>query len=62
MTLGILFCQITTFINVCVAFVFRLQTYKLKDICKIHQLKGMKPKTMTTQTFMNVVICRKKYI
>ena len=38
------FCQITTFIKVRVAFVFRLQALQLKDFTKINQLKGLKPK------------------
>ena len=36
--------QITTFIKVCVAFDFGLQTLKLLEFSKIYQLKGLKPK------------------
>ena len=42
--LDILFCQITTFIKVHVAFVFWLQTLLSLDFTKIFQLKGLKPK------------------
>ena len=43
-TLDKLFRQITTIIKVCVAFVFGLQTHKLKDFSEIYQLKDPKPK------------------
>ena len=43
-TLDILFCQITTFLKVCVAFFLGLQTLQLKGFSKIHQLKGLKSK------------------
>ena len=33
--------QITTFIKVCMAFVFGLQTLLLMDFSKIYQLKGL---------------------
>ena len=36
--------QITTFIKVCVAFDFGLQTLELKDFSKIYQFKCLKPK------------------
>ena len=39
------FRQITTFIKVCVTFVFGLQTLYLINFTKIYQLKGLKPKT-----------------
>ena len=42
--LDILFCQITTFIKFCVAFVFGLQTLLLIAFSKIYQFKGLKPK------------------
>ena len=44
MTLDILFRQITTFIKVRVAFVFRLQTHLLIDFTKIVPFKGLQPK------------------
>ena len=43
-TLEIIFRQITTFIKVCVAFDFGLQTLELKDFSKIYQFKCLKPK------------------
>ena len=42
--LDILFCQITMFIKVHVAFVFGLQPLMLIDFSKIYQLKGLEPK------------------
>ena len=42
-----LFYQITTFIKFRVPFIFWLQTL-LKDSSKMHQLKGLKPKTKAT--------------
>ena len=38
------FHQITAFIKVCVAFVFGLQNFSLKDFSRIYCLKGLKPK------------------
>ena len=43
-TLDILFSQITTFIKVCVAIIFGLQTLRLIDFTKIYRLKNLKPK------------------
>ena len=40
--LDILFRQITTFIKVCVGFVFLLQTLQLRDFSKINQLNSLK--------------------
>ena len=48
--LDILFCQITMFIKVCVAF------FWASDPLLIYQSKGLKPKTRSTRTFMNIVI------
>ena len=42
-SLDILFCQITTFIKVWVAFVFVLHTFCLIDFTKIYPLKRLKP-------------------
>ena len=50
------FRQITTFIKVRRAFVFGLQTLKLKYFSKIYRLKGLKPKRKATRTFMNKYI------
>ena len=57
--LGTFFCQITTFIKVCVAFVFCFRP--LKDITKIYWLKALNwsPKTTAEQIFINGVIWRK---
>ena len=59
-TLDILFRQITTFIKVCVAFVFGLQTLWLKDISKIYQLKGLKPKNNDHTNFYECCDLTKK--
>ena len=45
------FRQITTFIKVCMAFVFRLQILLLIDSSKIYQLKGLKPKNIGHTNF-----------
>ena len=42
--LDIFFRQIITFIKVCMAFVYGLQTLELKYLSKIYQLKCLKPK------------------
>ena len=42
--LDILFRQIATFLKVCLAFVYELQTLEVNDFSKIYQLKGLKLK------------------
>ena len=59
--LDILFHQITTFIKVCVAFVFGLQTLHLIDFSKIFPLKGLKPKNKGHTNFYECCDLMKKY-
>ena len=59
-TLDILFRQITTFINVCVAFVFGLLTLSLVDFTKIFQFKGFKPKNKGQTNFYECCDLTKK--
>ena len=54
------FCQITTFIKVCVAFVLGLQTLYLRDFSKIYQLKGLKPKNKGHANFYECCDLTKK--
>ena len=58
--IDILFRQITTFIKVCMAFVFGLQTLNWKILVKSINWRVWSPKSKATQTFMNVVIWREK--
>ena len=60
--LDILFCQITTFINVRVAFVNELPTLKLIDFTKIYQLKGLAPQNKGHLNFYECCDLTKKYI
>ena len=60
--LGILFRQITTIINVHLAFVFGLQTLRLIDFTKIYQLNGLKPKNKGNKNFYDRCDLMKKYI
>ena len=53
------FCQITTFMKVCVAFVFRLKTLRLIDFTEIYQSKGLKPKIKGPTNF---IIWQKVYL
>ena len=46
-----IFHQITTFIKVCLAFVFGLWIFQLKEFSRIYQLKGLKPKTKGHMNF-----------
>ena len=48
------------FINVCVVFVFGLQTLKLKDFAKIYQLKGLKLKSKGHANFYECCDLTKK--
>ena len=50
-TIDILFCQITTFIKICVAFVFGLQTLQLTDCTKMFGFKGLKLKNKSHKNF-----------
>ena len=59
--LDILFCQITTFIKVRVAFVIELPTLKLIDFTKIYQLKGLKSKNKSHTNFYECCDLMKKY-
>ena len=61
-TLDILFRQITTFIKVCVAFVFGLQTLWLIDFTKSYLLNGLKPKNKGHTNFYECSDLMKKYI
>ena len=47
-------------IKVHVAFVFRLQTFKLIDLIKIFQLKGLKPKSKGHMNFYECCDLTKK--
>ena len=47
----IFFRQIATFIKVCVAFDFGLQTLWLIDFSKIYRLKGLEPKNKSYTNF-----------
>ena len=60
--IDILFRQITTFINVCVAFVFGLLTLSLVDFTKIFQFKGFKPKNKGQTNFYECCDLTKKSI
>ena len=60
--LDILFRQITTFIKVCIAFVFGLQTLKLMDFTNIHQSKVLEPKNKDHSKFFEPCDLTKKYI
>ena len=59
-TLDILFCQITTFIKVRVAFGFGLQTLSSIDFTKTFQLKGLKPKNKGHMNFYECCDLTKK--
>ena len=56
----ILFHQITTFIKVCVGFVFWLQILYLIYFSKIYQLKGLKPKNNGQTNFYECCDLTKK--
>ena len=58
--LDILFHQIITFIKVCVAFVFGLQTLHLIDFSKIFLLKDLKPKNKGHTNFCECCELTKK--
>ena len=59
-TIRYIFRQITTFIKVCVAFAFGLQTLLLKDFIKLFQLKCLKPKNKGHAKFYGCCDLRKK--
>ena len=59
--IDILFRQITTFINVCVAFVLGFQTLSLVDFTKIFQFKGFKPKNKGHMNLYELRDLTKKY-
>ena len=54
------FRQITTFIKVCVAFVFGLPTLLLIDFSKVFQLKGLKSKNKSHTNFYDCCDLTKK--
>ena len=56
------FREITTFIKVCVAFVFRLQTLSMIDFTRIFQLKGLKSKNKGRTKFYESWDLTKTYI
>ena len=56
------FHHITTFIKVCVAFVFRLQTLSMIDFTRIFQLKGLKSKNKGCTNFYESWDLTKTYI
>ena len=60
--LDILFCEITTFIKVFVAFIFCLYMLSLIDFTKIYELKGLKPKDKGHINFYENCDLTKKYI
>ena len=49
--LDLLFRQITTFISVCLAYVFGLQALSSMDFSKFYQLKGLQPKNKAHLNF-----------
>ena len=59
-SLNILFRQITTFIKVCVAFVFGLPTLQLIRFTKFFQSKGLKPKNKGHRNFYECCDLTKK--
>ena len=54
--------QITTFIKVCVAFDFGLQTLQLIDFIKFFQLKGLRPKHKDHTNLYKRFDLKKKFI
>ena len=62
--LDIFFRQITTFIKVRVAFIFKLQTLRSKDFSQIYRLKGLKPKNKGHMNFYDEcwVLTKKVYL
>ena len=58
--LDILFRQIATFLKVCLAFFYGLQTLEVNDFSKIHQLKGLKPKNNDHRNFYECCDLTKK--
>ena len=60
--LDILFRQIATFLKVCLAFVYGLQTLEMNEFSKIYQLKGLKPKNKGHTNFFECCDLTKKYI
>ena len=59
--LDILFHQITTFIKVCVAFVFGLQILWLIDFTRIYQLKGLESKKQKQHELLWMLWIAKKH-
>ena len=62
MSLDILFCRITTFIKVHVAFVFGLQSLRLIDFTKVYGLKALGPKNKGQKNFNECCDLTIKYI
>ena len=60
--LGILFLQITTFIKVCVVYIFWFQTLQTIDLTQIYQSKGLEPKNKGHMNFYECRDLMKKYM
>ena len=56
------FCQITTFIKVCVAIVFGLQTLQLIHFTKIYQLKCVTPQNKGHMNFYECCDLREEVV